>query len=79
MAQEQTDTEKLSEQDFHTLEMARMKRALGQSQLDTLNILYENVMLQVSIKYRLTDKDQINERGEIVRGQMTKTEEKEAE
>jgi hypothetical protein len=68
-------SEKLSETDILTLELAKCKKqvalseaknALSQNELAEVN--YRYTVLQLYMKYGLTKEDAISENGEIVRG-----------
>lgn len=67
--------EKLSEVDKMALELAKSRRetalataktALAQN--DNAELSYKYVVLQLYMKYSLTDKDAISEAGDIIRG-----------
>ena len=58
----------LTEQDKHTLELCKIKRALGLAQAEREELAYTNFLLQLTLKYKLTSKDTITEEGQIVRG-----------
>lgn len=64
----------LSEQDKHALDLVKMKMALALAnaekalaQNETAKITYENLVLQLTFKYSLKEKDIITEQGEIIR------------
>ena len=71
---EEKKIEKPSESDFHALDAAKMKKMLAQAnvekaqaQMETVNLYYEHTIFQLSIKYGLSEKDSVNEKGEIFR------------
>ena len=66
--------EKLVESDRHVLDMAKMKRSLALAnaekalaQNEAAELGLNNIVLQLTMKYNLTEKDTINEQGEILR------------
>jgi len=76
MAGQDTVKEYLSEQDKHALDLVKMKRALALAnaekalaQNESAELAYNNLVLQISFKYGLKEKDLINEQGEIIRSQ----------
>lgn len=64
---EQPKREFLSDSDNRILDMVKMKKALAHSQAETADLLYNNVVLQLTIKYSLTEKDSLTDAGEILR------------
>lgn len=58
----------LTEKDRFTLEIGKTNRALGLSKAEASELAYNNLILQLTIKYKLTAKDSIQEDGTIVRG-----------
>lgn len=73
------EKEFLSEQDKHILDLVKMKRALAVAnaekalaQNETAEMAYNNLVLQLTFKYGLKEKDLITEAGEIVRGGLKK-------
>lgn len=69
----------LSPEDKHTLELAKMKKALARAlaekalaQNETGEIAYNNIVLQLSIKYGLTSQDIIEDDGTLNRGGVSK-------
>lgn len=65
----------LSDQDKHALDLVKMKRALALAnaekalaQNESAELQYNNLVLQLTLKYSLNEKDLITEQGEIVRG-----------
>lgn len=70
-----TPTEKIADVDRLALELAKSKRetALAEAKTALANnekadLAYRYVVLQIYLKYGMTDKDALNENGEIVRG-----------
>lgn len=73
--------EKLSEQDLTTLELAKSKKELALAnakaalaQNDAAELQYKYIILQLYMKYKLTENDSIKESGEIVRAAKSQTE-----
>lgn len=71
----ETPKEFLSEQDKHALDLVKMRKALALAnaekalaQNESAELQYNNVVLQLSFKYGLKEKDVITEQGEIKRG-----------
>ena len=65
----------LTDADKHTLDMIKMKRQLALAnaekalaQNEASELTYTNLVLQLTFKYSLKEKDQITEQGEIIRG-----------
>jgi hypothetical protein len=65
----------LANQDKHLLDMVKMRMSLALAnaekalaQNETVKVSYDNLILQLSFKYNLKEKDLITEQGEIVRG-----------
>lgn len=65
----------LSEQDKSALDNAKFKKTLALAnaekalaQNEAAGLLFDNLILQLTIKYGLKEKDIITEQGEIVRG-----------
>lgn len=65
----------LSDQDKHALDLVKMRKALALAnaekalaQNESAELQYNNVVLQLSFKYGLKEKDVITEQGEIKRG-----------
>lgn len=65
----------LSEQDKHALDLVKMKKALALAnaekalaQNEAAELQYNNLVLQLTFKYSLKEKDVITEQGEIKRG-----------
>lgn len=64
----------LSEQDKQVLDTAKFRRALAQAnaekaiaQNEVAELQYNNIVLQLTFKYNLKEKDLITEQGEIKR------------
>lgn len=71
----QVANEKISDVDRMTLELAKAKKetALAEAKTALANnekadLSYRYVVLQIYMKYGMTDKDALSEAGEIVRG-----------
>jgi len=62
-----TPSEFISEEDRHVLDLIKMKRALAASNVEKIDLQYNNIVLQLTIKYGLKEKDGITEQGAIVR------------
>lgn len=65
----------LSDQDKHALDLVKMKKALALAnaekalaQNESAELQYNNLVLQLTFKYSLKEKDVITEQGEIKRG-----------
>lgn len=58
----------ISDEDRHTLDMIKMKRALAIANAEKSELAYSNLVLQLTLKYSLKEKDVITEQGEILRG-----------
>lgn len=70
-----TIPEKLSDMDKMSLELARSRRQLALAQAEkalaqneTADIAYKYIVLQLYMKYGLTEVDAINENGDILKG-----------
>lgn len=63
----ETKKEFLAEQDKHVLDMVKMQQALATANAEKALLNYNNVVLQLTIKYQLSQEDSITEQGEIVR------------
>ena len=66
--------EKLIDADKMTLDISKMKRELALAnaktaiaQSESAELTYNNIVLQLAIKYKLSDGDVINDNGEIQR------------
>jgi hypothetical protein len=64
----------LSGEDKHALDLVKMKKALALAnaekalaQNEAAELYYNNLVLQLTFKYSLKEKDSITEQGEIVR------------
>lgn len=75
MTEEKKETEKMSETDRLALELAKSRKQTSQvsvekavAQHETSEIAYKYVVLQLYMKYKLTEEDALNESGEIIRG-----------
>jgi hypothetical protein len=75
LEQHETAKEFLSDQDKHALDLVKMRKALALAnaekalaQNESAELQYNNVVLQLSFKYGLKEKDVITEQGEIKRG-----------
>lgn len=73
--------EKISEVDRLAMELAKSKRetALAEAKTALANnekadLAYRYVVLQIYMKYKMTDQDALSESGEIVRGGAVKAE-----
>lgn len=62
-----TSPEFISEADRHTLELVKMRRALALTNAEKIELQYNNLILQLTIKYSLKEKDGITEEGKIIR------------
>jgi hypothetical protein len=67
----------LSENDKHALDLIKLKRALSAAtaekvlaQNEVTELTYTNLLLKLSMKYGLKEKDLITEQGEIIRGEV---------
>jgi hypothetical protein len=67
-------SEKLSDTDKSNLDLVRMKRELALAnaktalaQSETAQVSYDNIILQLAMKYKLVDGDVISDAGEIQR------------
>ncbi len=74
MTDEKKLEDSLSQEDAHRLEIAKLKKVLAQTNLEkaqaqseAINMYFENILMSLSVKYSLTDKDSIDEKGKIVR------------
>jgi hypothetical protein len=72
---ESTALEKISDLDKMALELAKSNKKLALAQAekalaqnDTAEIAYKYTVLQIYMKYKLTEVDAITEGGEIIRG-----------
>lgn len=72
---EQLPVEQLKDTDKMALELAKSKRLLALAQAEkalaqneTADLSYKYVVLQLYMKYGLTEDDAISEKGEILRG-----------
>lgn len=68
------EKEILTELENHTLEMLKIKQALARTsaekalaQNEVAELMYNNFILRITLKYNLHEKDLITEQGEIVR------------
>lgn len=59
--------EKLSVEDRHLLDMEKMKKELALTHARMADTSYNNVVLQLAIKYKLNEGDVIGDTGEITR------------
>jgi hypothetical protein len=59
--------EKLTTEDKHLLDMERMRKELALSHARNADTAYNNVVLQLALKYKLVEGDSISDEGEIVR------------
>jgi hypothetical protein len=59
--------EKLSDEDRHVLDMEKMKRELALTKATMADTAYNNLVLQLAMKYHLTEGDTISDAGEITR------------
>jgi len=62
------EQEFISVEDRHSLDLIKLKRALAVAHAEKAELTYNNVVLQLTLKYGLKEKDVITEHGEIVRG-----------
>ncbi len=58
----------LTDSDRHTLDSIKLKRALAIANAEKAELMYSNLVLQLTLKYSLKEKDAITEQGEILRG-----------
>jgi len=65
-----TQAEYLSVEDKHALDLIKLKRALAVAHSEAAELAYNNVVLQLTLKYNLKEQDAITEQGEIVRGKQ---------
>lgn len=75
--------EQLTEVDKMTLELAKLKRHLALAQAekalaqnDTADVSYKYIVLQLYMKYGLTEADAIDESGKILKGAAVQSEKK---
>jgi len=79
MSGEAPSNECLAQEDKHALEMAKMNRKLALSAAEkalaennAAEISYKYVVLQIYMKYGLTESDAIDEQGFVLRGANAK-------
>jgi hypothetical protein len=66
--------EKLSVEDKHLLDMEKMRKDMALTNAKMADTAYNNVVLQLALKYKLIEGDRISDDGEIVRKTNAKAE-----
>ena len=65
-----TQAEHLSIEDKYALDLIKLRRALAVAHSEKAELAYNNIVLQLTLKYSLKEQDAITEQGEIVRGKQ---------
>lgn len=58
----------INDADKYALDLIKLHRALAKANVDKTELTYNNLVLQLTLKYSLKDRDSITEQGEILRG-----------
>lgn len=75
MSGEVKNKEFISDDDKRVLDNVRMRRALLLAQAENAELTCSNIVLQLTIKYKLNDTDVITDQGEIIRKTTQQVEE----